>query len=150
MTGQASAIITLGRTLAERYQRDPGANQLAYLAYPPQWKQATQAAANEQQYYAKCQALGGISMDTAQQILTDTIAAADKGGLPMDWVWERAWQQAIEKSSGLDQDPWHQLLTSPGATRQEIDQIKASLLAMADGAQHRDVIHGDWSNKPEE
>lgn len=47
----------------------------------------------------------------------------------------------------LDRDPWHQLRTSPGATRQEIDQIKAGLLAMADGEQHHDVVHGDWTEE---
>jgi hypothetical protein len=142
MTEQASTIITLGRALAEQYHRDPGANQLAYLAYPAHWKQAMQAAADEEQYYSKCQALG-ISTDAAQQILADTIAVADKGGLPMGTVWERAWQQAIEQdspmSSSLGRDPWQQLRTSRGTTRQEIDAIKDALLAMASGAPNSDA-----------
>lgn len=135
MTGQASTIITLGRTLAEQYQRDNGASyQLASLAQPARCKQAMQAAADEEQYYAKCQALGGISMDVAKQILADTIAVADKSGLPMDAVWERAWQQAIEASSPMSsspgRDPWQQLLTSRSATQEELDEIKAGLLRM--------------------
>ena len=134
MTEQAKTIITLGRTLAEQYQRNPVANQLAYLAYPTRWKQAMQAAADEEQYYTKCQALG-VSRDTAQQILANTIAVADKGGLPMDAVWERAWQQAIEASSPISsspgRDPWHQLRISRSATRQELDEIKAGIMRMA-------------------
>lgn len=90
MTGQASTIITLGRTLAEQYQRDPVANQLSYIAYPTQWKQAMQAAADEQQYFAKCQALGGISMDDARQILDEAVARADRLRLPIEAVWTRA------------------------------------------------------------
>ncbi|PBC71563.1 hypothetical protein BX265_6173 [Streptomyces sp. TLI_235] len=97
--GLISGTLALGRQLAEQYQRDNGAGSaLAHLAYPADWKRAMQAAADEEQYYAKCRALG-VSMDAAQLILADTIAVADKGGLPMNEVWDRAWHQAIETSS---------------------------------------------------
>lgn len=90
MTEQASTIVTVGRTLAEQYQRNPVANQLSYLAYPTQWKQGMQVAADEEQYFAKCQALGGISMDAARQILDEAVARADRLRLPIEAVWTRA------------------------------------------------------------
>lgn len=76
---------------------EPTPHVSASLAHPAVCKQAMQAAADEEQYHAKCQALG-ISPDAARQILADTIARAERRGLPMKEVWERAWQEAIEWS----------------------------------------------------
>lgn len=96
--GHASAILSLGRAVAEQYQRDNGiGHHLGFLAVPALYQQAMREAVNEQDYLAKCHALG-MPRDDAEQVLADTVAVADKGGLPMAAVWERAWQQAIEKS----------------------------------------------------
>jgi hypothetical protein len=97
--GHASAILALGRRLAEQYQQDNGASyQLASLAHPVVCKQAMQATQAEQDFHARCQALGGITPDAARQILADTVAEADQHGLPAGEVWDRAWQRAIEES----------------------------------------------------
>lgn len=61
-------------------------------------KKAMDAAMAEEQYFAKCHALGGISVDDARKILDDTLAWAERRGLSADAVWPRAWELAIEKS----------------------------------------------------
>ncbi|MEU4296398.1 hypothetical protein [Kitasatospora aureofaciens] len=98
-TGRASMILALGRIMAERYQRDNGIGyHLAVQTAPTIYREALEEAAREEQYYAKCNALGGISADDAKQILNEIVAFADKQHLPMDALWERAWQKAIDKS----------------------------------------------------
>lgn len=134
MTEQASTIVTLGRTLAEQYQRNPVANQFAYLAHPTRWKQAMQAAADEEQYYTKCQALGVSSMDDARQILDDAVASADRLGLPVQDAYSRAWEEVIERTARVSVSPWQELLTSRGIPEDKLEEIKAALLRMADGA----------------
>jgi hypothetical protein len=131
VTEQASIIITLGRTLAEQYQRNPVANQLSYLAYPTRWKQAMQAAADEEQYFAKCQALGGISMDDARQALDNAIARADRLGLPVQDAYSRAWEEVIERTARVSVSPWQELLTSRSFPADKLEEIKDGLLRMA-------------------
>jgi hypothetical protein len=99
-----SELLVTGRKLVEQRVRDSGASHpLASLA-PGRalTEQAMAAAMAEEQYLAKCQALGGISAEDARQILDSVIAMADQQGLPAESVWPRAWGLAIEKSMQLD------------------------------------------------
>lgn len=98
MTGGASGYLALGHAMAKQYQRDNGASYLrASFAQPAVCKLAMQTAEDEQHYYAKCHALG-LDAEVAKGILDQVVAAADQRGLPLAFVWERAWELAIDRS----------------------------------------------------